>query len=178
MRAAPVDAPAGRRNAAMTISKLFLAGRASIAAAIPLAFLSTTTIPVSGNFLDILANPVFWLSYAIGVEWYFLVAFLASCLTLLWPMETMDNNWTGAAAMRRILRAGIASAVVAIPLAFLSITISTLVAFWNVRAVMETPGLWFYYIKAVSGFFGGGFLASCLSLFLVYRKRNVWKEKT
>jgi hypothetical protein len=47
-----------------------------------LAFISMTIVPVSGNFLDILAYPEFWVSHVKDVLRYFFGCFSASVLTL------------------------------------------------------------------------------------------------
>jgi amino acid transporter len=66
---------------------------------------------------------------------------------------------------RNLLRATIASALVAIPLAFASSTVVQVDGDWS--DLISHPGFWLFYGRVCAWFFLAGILASVLTMFLM-----------
>lgn len=69
---------------------------------------------------------------------------------------------------RNLFRALVASVVVAIPFAFISITIAS----GNLSDILMHPGFWGLYAKNFIWIFLVGFLASALTVVLVSKKQG------
>lgn len=69
---------------------------------------------------------------------------------------------------RNLIWAAIVSAVVSIPMAFVSITVVQVDGSWS--DIVSHPGFWIFLARACGWYFVAGFLASALTLFVTSRK--------
>ncbi len=69
---------------------------------------------------------------------------------------------------RNLIWAAIASAVVSIPMAFVSMTVVQVDGSWS--DIASHPGFWIFFARQCGRYFVAAFLASALTLFVTSRK--------